>query len=107
MIVLFLLATIWLSMLWKTPDSVSSNKDVPALMTRSQRIQRRRTMAVSALFAALCLWVDLVLIVILRRSAQKAFGASYEDNAVGYGQIIVSGFAVQALAKFLGSISRT
>ena len=64
MIVLFLLATIWLSMLWKTPGSVSSIKDVPPLMTRSQRIQRRRTMAISALFAALCLWVDMILIVV-------------------------------------------
>ena len=50
--------------------------------------------------ASVALWVDFAFIIIIRNRARSDFGASYNDNSLGYGQIISAGFAAQALWTF-------
>ena len=53
-------------------------------------------------FAAL--WYDYYAILQIRSRAKTAFGNAYRDNTIGYGQVVVSGFALQALFTFCARI---
>ncbi|ERF70326.1 hypothetical protein EPUS_09370 [Endocarpon pusillum Z07020] len=47
------------------------------------------------------LWYDFATIVKVRARASASFGPSYEENTAGYGQIIASGLALQAVFNYL------
>ena len=64
---------------------------------------QRQLLFVVGCLTIVVLWVDFVFIVWIRNRAQAAFGPSYEDNAIGYGQVIASGFAAQAIITFTAS----
>ena len=53
------------------------------------------------------LWLDMAFIILLRSKARKAFGDSYEDDAFGYGQIIASGFCLQAVLQYFHMLKCT
>ena len=47
------------------------------------------------------LWIDFAFIMIVRQRSRTAFGTSYSDDQIGYGQIIASGFCLQAVLQYL------
>ena len=47
------------------------------------------------------MWYDFYAILRIRSRARKGFGQDYEDDAIGYGQIIASGFALQGVVTYL------
>ena len=50
------------------------------------------------------MWTDFALIVTIRNRASTAFGSAYKDKSFGYGQIIATGFAAQALATYIVTV---
>lgn len=46
-------------------------------------------------------WMSFVSIVIIRQQADLTFGQWYEDNSMGYGQVLACGFCIQAVAQWL------
>ena len=49
----------------------------------------------------IALWYSLGLILLLKARARLVYGRSYEDDSIGYGQIIATGFAAQALLTYI------
>ena len=47
------------------------------------------------------MWANFYFIIIIRREASQFFGPNYGDNAMGYGQIIASGFCVQVIVQWI------
>jgi hypothetical protein len=47
------------------------------------------------------MWINFYFIAVIREEAKTFFGSSYADNAMGYGQIIASGFCLQAIVQWL------
>lgn len=45
----------------------------------------------------LLMWVNFALIIWVRERAKSLFGPLYGDNAMGYGQIMASGFSLQTI----------
>jgi hypothetical protein len=50
-----------------------------------------------SLIEFLLLWATLILIIVVRERSKTIFGASYGDNAMGYGQIMAIGFCIQTV----------
>lgn len=47
------------------------------------------------------LWLNFGYILQIRNRARSDFGASYDDDTLGYGQIISAGFAAEAIWNYL------
>ena len=60
--------------------------------------------AILGIFSCLMLIADYVFILVIREQAKTFFGSSYSDNAMGYGQIIATGFCLQTLSVWIGSL---
>ena len=58
----------------------------------------------SILLSFVALWYDLGLIFKIKARAKVDFGDSYDDDAIGYGQIIATGLALQALTNYLWKV---
>lgn len=50
------------------------------------------------------LWYSFCIILKIKAHARVAFGSSFEDDALGYGQIMACGFGVQALFTFIDGL---
>lgn len=57
------------------------------------------------IFIAATLWVDFGFIVYVRAQGRADFGATFEDDAFGYGQIISAGIAAQVIYTYLCAVS--
>lgn len=77
-----------------------------AQSTRKNRLEKRLASTVGLNFLVLwvsiefmLMWVTFALIILVRVRAKDVFGSSYDDNALGYGQIMATGFCLQTIAQ--------
>ncbi|RFU27735.1 hypothetical protein B7463_g8591, partial [Scytalidium lignicola] len=56
-------------------------------------------------FAATTLWMDFGFIVYIKARARTNFGATFEDDAFGYGQTVSADIATQAIYAYIWAVS--